>query len=208
MSSQVVFDLMVCVDLETRCGVESPVIRQCLQGWRARLEPINAEILTPLLITATEQLSLRTHLLLPGLKKPKVQVASHTPPSSSAASSNASVISGLFPPTAASRFSLLPLPMSTHFQGQSWVDRDRERERERDRDRDRELGQSADRLTSESTFASKSILSGLSLSQQQVHAEQLGKSLISSWGTFLGSNANANAAPSSASNPNSNMGVK
>lgn len=183
-------------------------MQRCLEGWRARLEPINAEILTPLLIAATEQLSRRTHLLLPGLKKPKAsvaaaQVATHTPPSSSsvAANSNASVISGLFPPTAASRFSLLPLPMSTHFQGQSWVDRDRERERERDRDRD--IVRSADRATTESSHASKSILSGLSLSQQQMHAEQLGKSLISSWGTFLGSNANA----ASASNPNSNSNL-
>ena len=184
---QVVFDLMACVALEARCGLEaSPSLSRCLSGWRARLDPINAEILTPMLTAASEQFSQKTHLLLPGLKRHRegaVPVA-HASSSQAAMNSNASAISGLFPLTASSRFSLLPLPMSTHFQGSSWIDRDRERDRERERDR----GAAVEKAPEESPYASKSLLSGLSLSQQQHHAEQLGKSLISTWGTFLGSN--------------------
>ena len=94
----------------------------------------------------------------------------------------------------ASRFSLLPLPMSIHFQGSSWVDRNRDKERERDRERgahafDKQAESEGGLSFSTSSYAAKSLLGGLSLSQQQHHAEQLGKSLISTWGTFLGSNA-------------------
>lgn len=186
---QVVFDLMACVALEARCGLEgSRSLSRCLSGWRARLDPINAEILTPMLTAASEQFSQKTHLLLPGLQRHRdgaapVPVAAASS-SQAAMNSNASAISGLFPLSASSRFSLLPLPMSTHFQGSSWIDRDRERDRERDRDR----GGVTEKAPEESPYTSKSLLSGLSLSQQQHHAEQLGKSLISTWGTFLGSN--------------------
>jgi hypothetical protein len=72
--------------------------------------------------------------------------------------------------------------MSTHFQGAFWVDRDRERDRDR-------TFQNLDKQQEEpSMFAAKNLLSGLSLSQQQQNAEQLGKSLISQWGSFLGQN--------------------
>ena len=180
---QVVFDLLVCEALGDRCGVEQlDGLRECAAGWRARLDPINAEILMPLLTTASEQFALKNHLLLPGLRKPKEipvsvnAVAVSSSSSLAAISSNASSISGLFPVTAASRFSLLPLPMSTHFQGSSWVERDRERS-----------SITAEKADDYSGFAAKSLLSGLALSQQQqTHAEQLGKSLISTWGTFLG----------------------
>ena len=180
---QVVFDLMVCEGLGDRCGVDSlDDLRECAAGWRARLDPINAEILVPLLTAASEQFALKNHLLLPGLRKPKeVPVSANAVAVSSSSSlaainSNASAISGLFPVTAASRFSLLPLPMSTHFQGSSWVERDKERS-----------SFTVEKADDYSGFAPKSLLSGLSLSQQQqTHAEQLGKSLISTWGTFLG----------------------
>jgi hypothetical protein len=184
---QVVFDLMACVALEARCGLEvSRSLSRCLSGWRARLDPINAEILTPMLTTASEQFSQKTHLLLPGLRRHREGTVAVPAASSSQAAmnSNASAISGLFPLSASSRFSLLPLPMSTHFQGSSWIDRDREKDRDRDRDR----GAATEKAPEVSPYASKSLLSGLSLSQQQNHAEQLGKSLISTWGTFLGSN--------------------
>lgn len=196
---QAIFDLMSCAALEERCGLEqSTALQQCLTGWRARLDPINAEILTPLLTAASDDFSRKTHLLLPGLKEIKAAPAlaptattfSSTP--AGVVSNSASAVSGLFPLNAASRFSLLPLPMSTHFQGSSWVDRNRDKERERDRDRGTHA---ADKQAEgdggssfSSTYAAKSLLGGLSLSQQQHHAEQLGKSLISTWGTFLGSN--------------------
>jgi hypothetical protein len=198
---QAIFDLMSCVALEERCGLEqSTALQQCLTGWRARLDPINAEILTPLLTAASDDFSRKTHLLLPGLKEIKAAPAlaplATTSSSSSAGvvNNSASAVSGLFPLNAASRFSLLPLPMSTHFQGSSWVDRNRDKERERDRERgthaaDKQVeGDGGSSFTS-SSYAAKSLLGGLSLSQQQHHAEQLGKSLISTWGTFLGSNA-------------------
>ena len=183
---QAVFDLMVCDALGVRCGIEDlGVLRDCAASWRARLDPINAEILMPLLTAASEQFALKNHLLLPGLRVPKVipvsDIAVAFPSSSMAAiNSNSSAVSGIFPVAAASRFSLLPLPMSTHFQGSSWVDRDRDRERERN-------SFTAEKAEFYSGFAAKSLLSGLALSQQQQnHAEQLGKSLISTWGTFLG----------------------
>lgn len=198
---QATFDLMSCVALEERCGLEqSTALQQCLTGWRARLDPINAEILTPLLTTASDDFSRKTHLLLPGLKEFQAAPALAPPATTSSSSStgvvnnSASAVSGLFPLNAASRFSLLPLPMSTHFQGSSWVDRNRDKERERDRERgthaaDKQAeGDGGSSFTS-SSYAAKSLLGGLSLSQQQHHAEQLGKSLISTWGTFLGSNA-------------------
>lgn len=197
---QAIFDLISCVALEERCGLEqSKALQQCLGGWRARLDPINAEILTPMLATASDDFSRKTHLLLPGLKEVKAAPVIAPPATTSSAvsagvtNSSASAVSGLFPSNAASRFSLLPLPMSTHFQGSSWVDRNRGKERERDRERgantaDKQAdGEGGPTFTS-SSYAAKSLLGGLSLSQQQ-HAEQLGKSLISSWGTFLGSNA-------------------
>jgi hypothetical protein len=196
---QAIFDLMSCVALEERCGLEqSTALQQCLTGWRARLDPINAEILTPLLTAASDDFSSKTHLLLPGLKEIKVAPALAPPATTSSSTgvvnNSTSAVSGLFPLNAASRFSLLPLPMSTHFQGSSWVDRNRDKERERDRERgthatDKQAeGDGGSSFTS-SSYAAKSLLGGLSLSQQQHHAEQLGKSLISTWGTFLGSNA-------------------
>ena len=105
----------------------------------------------------------------------------------------------------ASRFSLLPLPMSTHFQGSSWVDRNRDKERERDRERgahavDKQAESEGGLSFSSSSYAAKSLLGGLSLSQQQHHAEQLGKSLISTWGTFLGSNADGRQGETPKSN--------
>jgi hypothetical protein len=182
---QALFDLMVCDSLADRCGLAVPkTLRICMAGWRARLDPINAEILVPLLVTASEQFSSKSHLLLPGLRQPKeittptpIDLTSSTP---LASDSNATAIFGLFPPTPACRFSLLPLPMSTHFQGAFWVNRDRERDRDR-------TFQNLDKQQEEpSMFAAKNLLSGLSLSQQQLNAEQLGKSLISQWGSFLG----------------------
>ena len=198
---QAIFDLMSCVALEERCGLEqSKALQQCLTGWRAKLDPINAEILTPMLTAASDDFSRKTHLLLPGMKEFKA-VPVVAPPatisssgSSGVANNSASAVSGLFPLNAASRFSLLPLPMSTHFQGSSWVDRNRDKERERDRERgahavDKQAESEGGLSFSTSSYAAKSLLGGLSLSQQQHHAEQLGKSLISTWGTFLGSNA-------------------
>lgn len=210
---QAIFDLMSCVALEGRCELEqSTALQQCLTGWRARLDPINAEILTPLLTAAADDFSRKTHLLLPGLKEIKAAPALAPPATTSSSSStgvvnnSASAVSGLFPLNAASRFSLLPLPMSTHFQGSSWVDRNRDKERERDRERgthaaDKQVeGDGGSSFTS-SSYAAKSLLGGLSLSQQQHHAEQLGKSLISTWGTFLGSNADKRQGE----NPKSNF---
>jgi hypothetical protein len=60
-------------------------------------------------------------------------------------------------------------------------------DRDRERDRDRTFQNLTDKQQEEpSIFAAKNLLSGLSLSQQQQNAEQLGKSLISQWGSFLG----------------------
>ena len=157
-----------------------------MAGWKARLDPINAEIMIPLLVAASDQFAIKNHLLLPGVKQPKgvllsvpnVSTSSSSSSSLAAINSNASAVLGLFPTTAASRFSLLPLPMSTHFQGSSWVDRDKERERG---------SFVAEKPEQQPAFATKTLLSGLSLNQQQQnHAEQIGKSLISTWGTFMG----------------------
>jgi hypothetical protein len=53
---QALFDLMVCDSLAQRCGLVVPkTLKICMAGWRARLDPINAEILIPLLVTASEQ---------------------------------------------------------------------------------------------------------------------------------------------------------
>ena len=184
---QAVFDLMACESLGGRCGLqESRTLRDCMAGWKARLDPINAEIMIPLLVAASDQFAIKNHLLLPGVKQPKgvllsvpnVSTSSSSSSSLAAINSNASAVIGLFPTTAASRFSLLPLPMSTHFQGSSWVDRDKERERG---------SFVAEKPEQQPAFATKTLLGGLSLNQQQQnHAEQIGKSLISTWGTFMG----------------------
>jgi hypothetical protein len=180
---QALFDLMACEALGERCGLPVPqTLINCMASWRAKLDPINAEILTPLLRAASVQFAAKTHLLLPELRQPK-ETAAIPPSPLTASSSNASMIGDLFPSNPARRFALLPLPMSTHFQGSSWVNRDKEREKNFQTVAEKQLeGRDAS-----SVFAAKSLLSGLSISQQQQnHAEQLGKSLISTWGNFLG----------------------
>ena len=89
----------------------SRLLKTTLAGWKARLDPINASILLPLLNTAAGRFVATNHLLLPCLAMGPVSQVDH---SQVGAEGNVSAISGVFPSSQPSRFALLPLPMSTH----------------------------------------------------------------------------------------------
>ena len=88
----------------------SRLLKTTLAGWKARLDPINASILLPLLNTAAARFVATNQLLLPCLAMGPVSQVDH----SVGAEGNVSAISGVFPSSQPSRFALLPLPMSTH----------------------------------------------------------------------------------------------
>jgi hypothetical protein len=141
---QACFDLLVCEALAARLaaptataaatgavtatGQGSRLLKTTLAGWKARLDPINAELLIPLLQVAAARFAATNHLLLPCLQAPAAAKggSSKDPSSSSSSSADApapNAISGVFPSAQPSRFALLPLPMSTHFQSTAWGER-------------------------------------------------------------------------------------
>jgi len=127
-SMQAVFDLLFCESVIERCGVPIPrPLSTCLAGWKGKMDPINAELLAPLLAEGVKIFSSKTHLLFPGrtappkAKAPGGSTAITT--GLSAGTSDASSASVFFAPHRAgevSRFGLLPMPISTHAQG-AWA---------------------------------------------------------------------------------------
>ena len=183
---QACFDLLVCEALTARltpsasapaaaasaapaAGQGSRLLKTTLAGWKARLDPINAELLVPLLQVAAARFAAANHLLLPCLQAPSAAKGSgsgsgsdgkdSSPP---AADSPSSAIAGVFPAAQPSRFALLPLPMSTHFQSTAWGERSKGTKKQRP----------------ESTADDDDGVVGASLST----TETLGKSLMSSIG--------------------------
>jgi hypothetical protein len=67
-SLQVTFDLMVCLGVSVRCGITTlpKPLRLCISGWRSKLDPINAELMTPLLTSLSTSYARKTYLLFPG----------------------------------------------------------------------------------------------------------------------------------------------
>lgn len=111
---QAAFDLLVVEAVASRCGVALPVkTRACVSGWNSRLDPINAELLSPLLRSAAAKFAAKTFLLFPGasaaLPTPTLMTA--------AAAAEEDALTGIFscgPQQTPCRFSLLPLAIATH----------------------------------------------------------------------------------------------
>ena len=92
----------------------SRLLKTTLAGWKARLDPINASILLPLLNTAAARFVATNHLLFPCLATGPVSQVDRTHGAEGNGNTSVSAISGVFPTSQPSRFALLPLPMSTH----------------------------------------------------------------------------------------------
>ena len=132
---QACFDLLVCEALSARlapttgaaASTAAPrLLKTTLAGWKARLDPINAELLMPLVLAASARFANSTHLLLPCLAAPPTPKDRRADQSLTATAADnvpgsaATAIAGVFPTAQPARFALLPLPMSTHA---AWSDR-------------------------------------------------------------------------------------
>ena len=104
---QAVFDLQVLDAVAGRCCVPAPPeLKGCQAGWRARLDPINAELVLPLVRAAAALFASKTFLLFPGV------LPGAATPAAPAAEEDA--VAGIFSAAQPCRFSLLPLAMATH----------------------------------------------------------------------------------------------
>jgi len=114
---QAAFDLLVVEAVASRCGVALPVkTRACVSGWNSRLDPINAELLSPLLRTAAAKFAAKTFLLFPGAAAAAAGAAASAL-TTAAATAEEDAVAGIFscgPQQTPCRFSLLPLAIATH----------------------------------------------------------------------------------------------
>lgn len=163
---QAVFDLLVVEAVAERCRVTAPSgLKACQAGWRARLDPINAELFAPLLRVAAALFATRTFLLFPGLCTLPAPVAA---PATRGPGHEEDAVAGIFAPTQPCRFSLLPLAMATHSHlGHS----------------ERKAGQDA---VETRDAAARQAQRGVGGGKGKVPAEGLGKSILTGLGNILG----------------------
>lgn len=127
-SLQAYFDLLVCEGVATRCGVTVPKpLTICMNGWKSKMDPINAELLAPLLSEGARSFAAKTYLLLPGHISPSKTPKQFTSTAdvgscNMSSSSDSTFFSNTVQQT--SRFALLPLPMSTNLHGSAWASRE------------------------------------------------------------------------------------
>ena len=118
---QACFDLSVLEAVAGRCCVAAPRgLRVAQQGWAARLDPINAQLLGPMMQIAARTFSARSFLLFPGVRA----LGSGSGSSSASAAAEEDAVAGIFASgvgvgsqrdreAAPCRFSLLPLAISS-----------------------------------------------------------------------------------------------
>lgn len=169
---QACFDLSVLEAVAGRCCVTAPRgLRVAQQGWAARLDPINAQLLGPLLQIAARTFSARSFLLFPGVRALGSGSSSASAAASAAAEEDA--VAGIFASgvgvgsqrdrdAAPCRFSLLPLAISSGRGG----------------------GADAEAADGVVTASAKSRTKGNKASQES--GGGLSKTLITSLGSILG----------------------
>lgn len=78
------------------------------------IDPINAQLLMPLMVMRSSEFLSRAYLLFPGLREGQPSLSSSSPSSSSSAESSSSdAVSGIFVNSSTSRFSLLPMALTS-----------------------------------------------------------------------------------------------
>ncbi len=106
---QAIFDLTICDILATKSGITPPKsFKLSMTGWKSKLDPINAELTAPYVVSGANSFIHRTQLLLPG-NFDKSSVEYH---GSSNSSMTSNTISEIFSKTNSNniRFGYLPLP--------------------------------------------------------------------------------------------------
>ena len=101
---QALMDLRVASSAMQRSAVAAQAIEECRRAWERLLDPINAQLMLPLLWTAASAASSQYYLLFPGHAPPAQEPST---PASEAA------LRGVFSTSRSSRFALLPLAVST-----------------------------------------------------------------------------------------------
>ncbi len=137
---QVIFDLLVCEGIFGKLRTLSRAVSQkvgalndCLEGWQDAVDPVNAQLLLPLMKTKTTSYLSRIHLIFPGLShglNASSMNNANTTSSNDATTSNA--VSGFFSESPSSRFSLLPLALTTTGKGGAILDNQRDGSKNKD----------------------------------------------------------------------------
>lgn len=123
ISVQAIFDLIVCKNVCPRNTGTSPdalvqSVNDEISGWQSHLDPINAELLLPLLYASAETYASKIELLIPRVAPGR----SSSPVDSAARNSTTPLVSpgdipkemvGVFPSKFSHRFGLLPLSISS-----------------------------------------------------------------------------------------------
>ena len=126
---QAIYDLAVCHGIFSRLVSDSRAVstavrnlKKCTSDWADAIDPVNAQLLLPLVEAKAALYLSRAHLLFPGIRESSTGDGSTSGQESSIhnfhsqlSTSNAmsSVVEGVFTSSASSRFSLLPLPMNS-----------------------------------------------------------------------------------------------
>lgn len=115
---QAIFDLLVCEGIFGKMKTESRSFSQkvremndCLEEWQDAVDPVNAQLLLPLLKTRTTAFLSRIHLIFPGLRQGSI--ANTNTNSNPSNETTNDILSGIFADTPSSRFSLLPLALTS-----------------------------------------------------------------------------------------------
>ena len=83
-----------------------------LEEWQDIVDPVNAQLLIPLLETRSKTCISLSHLLFPGMRSLESGGVEKIPGESSQTNSS-SAVAGIFPDTVTSRFSLLPMALAS-----------------------------------------------------------------------------------------------
>ena len=102
---QILMDLYIATDVMNRCKVNTSSITNTSAKWKGLIDPINAQLLLPLLWDAGKLAVLQSDLLFSGFQNP---TSSHHETSVMADVA----LQGVFSNVSSSRFALLPLAMS------------------------------------------------------------------------------------------------
>ena len=118
IATQVIFDLLVCKGIFGNLTSDVKSVSASLsklkiqiEDWQDILDPVNAQLIVPALETKTSDYLSRVHLIFPGLRKSLS--TNLTSGSSSQPATSSSAVEGVFTSSISSRFSLLPLPMTS-----------------------------------------------------------------------------------------------